>query len=132
METDLLRSFRAVVRTRSFTAAAAELGYVQSTVTAHVQTLERLVGIRLLDRLPAGAVPTGAGRRLVPYADDVLTLEQRILVDVPAQPGHLSGVVRLAAPESLCAYQLPDLIAVLRDRPPTFAWRSAPPAAARR
>lgn len=118
METDLLRSFRAVVRARSFTAAAAELGYVQSTVTAHVQTLEGLVGARLLDRLPAGAVPTEAGRRLVSYADDLLVLEERLRVDVPGQPGHLSGVVRLVAPESLCAYRLPDLIAVLRQQAP--------------
>lgn len=118
METDLLRSFRAVVRTRSFTAAAAELGYVQSTVTAHVQALERLVGARLLDRLPAGPVLTEAGRRLVSYADDLLVLEERMRADVRGQPGHLSGVVRLVAPESLCAYRLPDLIAVLRDRAP--------------
>jgi len=100
METNLLRSFRAVVRARSFTAAAAELGYVQSTVTAHVQTLEGLLGARLLDRLPAGAVPTEAGRRLVSYADDLLVLEERLRVDVPGQPGHLSGVVRRSSRSS--------------------------------
>lgn len=118
METKLLRSFRAVVRDRSFTAAAAELGYVQSTVTAHVQTLERLIGTRLVDRLPAGTVPTEAGRRLVPYADEILALDQRMRVEVLGQPDQLSGVVRLVAPESLCAYRLPRMIAALRARAP--------------
>nr|WP_246405768.1 LysR family transcriptional regulator [Modestobacter versicolor] len=113
-----MRTFQAVVRARSFTGAAAELGYVQSTVTAHVQSLERQLGTRLLDRLPSGAVPTAAGLRLMPAAGDLLALEERLRREVPEATGPLSGAVTLVAPESLCAHQLPVLIAAMREHAP--------------
>jgi DNA-binding transcriptional LysR family regulator len=47
----LLRTFLAVARQHSFTAAAANLHVVQSTVTTRVKMLERELGVRLFDRL---------------------------------------------------------------------------------
>jgi len=126
VETDLLRTFTAVVRTGSFTAAARELGYVQSTVTGHLQALERRLGTRLLDRLPSGAVPTDAGARLLPYAEQLLDLETRIATDVPYGDDRPVGRVRLVAPESLCAYRLPDLLARLRATAPDVRLALAP------
>ncbi len=126
VETDLLRSFAVVVRTGSFTAAARELGYVQSTVTGHLQALERRLGTRLLDRLPSGAVPTEAGARLLPYAEQLLELEARIATDVPYGDDRPVGRVRLVAPESLCAYRLPDLLARLRVTAPDVRLALAP------
>jgi len=126
VETSLLRTFTAVVRTGSFTAAARELGYVQSTVTGHVQALERSLGTRLLDRLPSGAVPTDAGARLLPYAEQLLELETRIATDVPYGDDRPVGRVRLVAPESLCAYRLPDLLARLRTAAPDVRLALAP------
>ncbi len=119
-------TFTAVVRTGSFTAAARELGYVQSTVTGHLQALERRLGTRLLDRLPSGAVPTDAGARLLPYAVQLLDLETRIATDVPYGDDRPVGRVRLVAPESLCAYRLPDLLARLRATAPDVRLALAP------
>jgi DNA-binding transcriptional LysR family regulator len=118
MEIELLRTFVAVVRTRSFTAAARELGYVQSTVSGHVQSLERRMGARLLDRLPTGAILTDAGQRLVPFAEQLVDLEARMCAEVPTGTGRPAGPVRLTAPESLCAYRLPALVAALRAEEP--------------
>ncbi|MFU8872831.1 helix-turn-helix domain-containing protein [Micromonospora sp. SL4-19] len=60
VETALLRTFTAVARTGSFTATARELGYVQSTVTGHVQTVTfqcALVSARLVVLPCGGTVP---------------------------------------------------------------------------
>ncbi|MEV4647622.1 LysR family transcriptional regulator [Saccharopolyspora sp. NPDC049357] len=46
MDTDLLRTFLAVARRESFTAAAAELNLVQSTVTSRIKALEKTLGAR--------------------------------------------------------------------------------------
>ena len=126
METDLLRSFAAVVRTGSFTAAARELGYVQSTVTGHVQALERRFGERLLDRLPTGALATEAGHRLLLHAERLLDLEALMAAEVPSGGGRPAGRVRLVAPESLCAYRLPALLGELRAAAPDVRLTLAP------
>ncbi len=89
-----------------------------STVTGHVQTLERHLGARLLDRLPSGAVPTEAGLRLLPYAEQLLSLQARMVDEVPTGAGRPAGTVRLTAPESLCASRLPALVAAVRAAAP--------------
>ncbi|MGO4750338.1 LysR family transcriptional regulator, partial [Streptomyces sp. 2MCAF27] len=65
MDTRLLRTFVSLARTGSFTAAATELHLAQSTVTVQIRSLERELGTRLFDRLPAGTTPTPSGRRLL-------------------------------------------------------------------
>lgn len=126
METDLLRSFTTVARTGSFTATARELGYVQSTVTGHVQALERHLGVRLFDRLTSGAVLTEAGDRLLSYATQLLDLESRLASEVPARDTRPAGRVRLTAPESLCAYRLPTVLGELRPLAPELRLSLAP------
>jgi DNA-binding transcriptional LysR family regulator len=117
MDTRLLRTLLALARTGSFTATAAELHLVQSTVTAHVKALERHLGARLFDRLPTGAKPTEAGERALAAAQDVLAAEQRLLDTARGVP-EVAGDVRLGAPESVCAYRLPTIIADLAERWP--------------
>jgi DNA-binding transcriptional LysR family regulator len=69
MDLEHLKTYRAVARTGSFTAAADLLHYAQSTVSVHIRSLETEVGAPLFDRLPAGARLTEAGRRLMPLAE---------------------------------------------------------------
>ncbi|GAA1348614.1 LysR family transcriptional regulator [Saccharothrix algeriensis] len=110
MDTRLLRTLLVLARTGSFTAAAAQLHLVQSTVTSQVKALERQLGARLFDRLPTGARLTEAGRRAVEHAREVLAAEQR-LRDAVRGGTAVEGDVRVGAPESVCAYRLPQRIA---------------------
>ncbi|MEV4003917.1 LysR family transcriptional regulator [Actinomadura sp. NPDC049753] len=118
MDTRLLTTFLAVLRTGGMTAAAAELGFVQSTVTAHVKALERLAGTPLLDRRPGGVSPTRAGSLLAEHARGILDLQERMLAEVGAAATEPSGPVRVRAPESVCAYWLAPLLPRLRARLP--------------
>lgn len=118
VETDLLRTFTTVARTGSFTVTAQELGFVQSTVTGHIQALEKRLGVRLLDRLRTGTMPTDAGTRLLEYATAMIDLETRLEAEVPAGDERATGPVRVIAPESLCAYRLPTVLAELRAQAP--------------
>ncbi|MGY0057354.1 LysR family transcriptional regulator [Streptomyces sp. LZ34] len=123
MDTRLLRTFVALARTGSFTAAATELHLAQSTVTVQVRSLERELGTRLFDRLPAGTTPTPSGRRLLEEAERVLDAEARLRATAAAGNGEgaggaVEGQVALGAGESLCASHLPRVIASLRRTHP--------------
>lgn len=60
----LWRSFLAVHRLGSVSAAARMLGIAQPTVTAHLQTLERVEGETLFVRTARGMLPTTGADRL--------------------------------------------------------------------
>jgi molybdate transport repressor ModE-like protein len=69
-----LTALTAIARQGSVSGAAAELGYVQSSVSEQLATLERIVGARLVERSP-GTHPlslTPAGQLLVRHANDLL------------------------------------------------------------
>ncbi|MEU7524932.1 LysR family transcriptional regulator [Saccharothrix sp. NPDC042600] len=125
MDTRLLRTLLVLARTGSFTATAAELHLVQSTVTSQVKALERHLGARLFDRLPSGARLTEAGRRAVEHAREVLVAEQR-LRDAVRGSSEVEGDVRIGAPESVCAYRLPQRIADVALRWPGITVHLAP------
>lgn len=66
LDLNQLRTFLAVHRAGSFTAAAHLLGLSQSTVTAQIRALEQRLGRELFERRARGVSP-------LPYADDLAT-----------------------------------------------------------
>jgi DNA-binding transcriptional LysR family regulator len=70
VEAQLLRTFVAVARLSSFSAAAAELGYTQAAVSQQIAALENDLKTQLLTRRPVG--PTEAGARLLEHAEPIL------------------------------------------------------------
>jgi LysR family transcriptional regulator, low CO2-responsive transcriptional regulator len=69
-----LRSFLAVVRTGSVSAAASELVVTQPSVSAAVSSLSRELGVSLLERDGRGVRPSAAGAEFAAYASDVIGL----------------------------------------------------------
>jgi DNA-binding transcriptional LysR family regulator len=69
-----LRSFLAVVRTGSVSAAASELVVTQPSVSAAVSSLSRELGVSLLERDGRGVRPSPAGIEFAAYAADVIGL----------------------------------------------------------
>jgi DNA-binding transcriptional LysR family regulator len=61
LDWDDLRSFLAVARTGTLSAAARDLGVRQSTMGRRLAALEARAGVRLLERTPRGFVVTEAG-----------------------------------------------------------------------
>ncbi|WP_273841623.1 LysR family transcriptional regulator [Rubrobacter calidifluminis] len=112
-----LKTFLVVARTLSFTRAASELGYVQSSVTAQIQALERELGVPLFDRMGRRVFLTDAGKRLLPYAERMLDLESEARLAVSGD-GEPAGSVVLSASETHCAYRLPGLLSGFRRRHP--------------
>lgn len=124
MELRELNAFREVARHASFSRAAVQLGYVQSTVSAQIQALERDLGVRLFDRLGRTVTLTAAGAALLPHAEQVLELAAIARTSVAAavaEDGQLTGSVTVSAPESLLTYRIPAVLSRFRARHPGVA-----------
>ena len=104
-----LRTFQVVAETSNFTRAAAELGCSQSSVTTHIQALERELGATLFDRASKHVILTDIGRQTLKYADRILALANEAKAAVHKQ-GELSGSLSVSAPEVLVAYRLPEVL----------------------
>lgn len=74
----LLRSFLAVVESRSFTDAGLRLGLRQSTISQHVRKLEALVARRLFERDTHSVALTGDGDAMVEFARNILEAHERM------------------------------------------------------
>lgn len=104
-----LRTFQVLAETSNFTRAAAELGCSQSSVTTHIQALEKELGAVLFDRASRHVILTEVGRRTLEYADRLLALACEAKAAVHKQ-GELSGSLSVSAPEALVTYRLPEVL----------------------
>ncbi|AOV98393.1 transcriptional regulator HdfR [Edwardsiella hoshinae] len=72
MDTELLKTFLEVSRTRHFGKAAESLYLTQSAVSFRIRQLENQVGTELFTRHRNNIQLTPAGQKLVPYAEDLM------------------------------------------------------------
>ena len=72
MDTDLLRTFIEVSKTRHFGRAAETLYLTQSAVSFRIRQLEQQLGVTLFARHRNNIQLTLAGERLYPYAEAIL------------------------------------------------------------
>ncbi|MDG9718930.1 LysR family transcriptional regulator [Streptomyces sp. DH24] len=117
MELRLLVTFEKVAGVLSFTQAAAELKYAQSSVTSQVRSLESSLGVELFDRLGSRIRLTEAGERLLPYARRMIELSEEARAAV-ADTGEPSGSLAVGTMESLTSYRLPPLLEYFHHRHP--------------
>jgi DNA-binding transcriptional LysR family regulator len=117
MELRLLVTFEKVATVLSFTRAATELAYAQSSVTSQIRALESSLGTELFDRLGGRIRLTEAGERLLPYARQIIELnaEARAAVTAEEEP---TGSLVVGTMESLTSYRLPPLLELFHHRYP--------------
>ncbi|MGP2436211.1 LysR family transcriptional regulator [Streptomyces sp. JW3] len=118
MKTAHLEAFITVVDAGSFTRAAARLSLSQPTVTNRIKALEQTLGATLLERHPQGVAPTPAGRELVPYARQIITLNTNAHLAL-SSVGQLRGRVEVGTTESLTNHRLLPLIEYVYLRYPS-------------
>jgi DNA-binding transcriptional LysR family regulator len=107
-----LAALEAVARTRSFGAAARELGYTQSAVSQQIAQLERIVGQQLFNRPggPRRVEPTEAGLLLLGHADAIVARLDAARADMDALAEGAAGALRVGVFQSVGARLLPTLV----------------------
>ncbi|WP_251978894.1 LysR family transcriptional regulator [Salinicola avicenniae] len=118
-----LKTFLAVVRHGTFSAAGAAVGLTQSAVSTQIRNLEADIGEPLFERTGRAVKLNAAGRRLLPQANEMLALAERIRH--PSAEGP-SGEWHLGAIASLQSGRLPALLQTLADEAPGVMTRVVP------
>ena len=106
-----LEAFVNVVRYKSFSRAADASFLTQPTVSAHISSLEKELGIVLIDRCGKESLPTAAGRVLYDYAVDLLNTRERAEREVCARAREIEGTLTIQASGTPAEYILPELAA---------------------
>ena len=107
-----LAALEAVAREGTFGRAAASLGYTQSAVSQQIQTLERIVGERLIDRPggPRAVSLTEAGALLLRHAEAIVSRLHAAQADMAALAQGKGGRLRVGTFQSVGARVLPDVM----------------------
>ena len=116
---DLYRSFLAVLRLGSLSAAGRALGLTQPTVGRHIAMLQASLGGRVLfTRSQTGLMPTAAAHELRPHAEDMAAAAAAFVRIGSGNLEETAGVVRLAAADVVGVEVLPSILADFRYQYP--------------
>jgi len=113
-----LRTFRLVVETGSFSAAADRLDLSQPAVSLHVKQLEGALKTRLLERVGRRAKPTAAGVELLTQAHQVATAMDGLMSAMAPHSSDVIGNVSIGTGATACLHFLPRALQELRARYP--------------
>ncbi len=103
-----LQTFVAIVRDGTFSRAGERLGLTQSAVSAQVKRLEEYFRMDLFHRGRRQALPTEAGRRLLPLAEEIISLVDSLPHTL--RHGTTKGCLRIGAINTAQLGVLPDAI----------------------
>jgi DNA-binding transcriptional LysR family regulator len=116
----ILRYFRVVAETGSFTGAARKLKLTQSAVSQQIINLEREIGTPLLIRSSKSVRLTTAGEIFLQCATHVLDSLDRVRDLLANESDSSSGRLSLAVPATFCHWILPHLIDEFHQRFPSI------------
>ncbi|MGO4139136.1 LysR family transcriptional regulator [Rhizobium brockwellii] len=113
-----LKAFTAVAAHRSFRKAADELGLSASTLSHVVRTLEKNLGVRLLNRSTRSVAVTEAGERLLVRLGPTLHELQAALDEVTSFGERPRGNLRINANETAARLLLQTVVPIFLRRYP--------------
>ena len=115
-----LRCFVAVAEELHFGRAAARLNMTQAPMSRHIQVLERILDVKLLDRTSRFVRLTLAGRAFLPEARQVLRAAE-LATDVARRVASgRAGTLKVAITPAGAYRFLPELIDAARDTMPNI------------
>jgi len=116
-----LALFAKIVQTGGISKCAADLGMERTTISRRLGSLERELGVKLLDRTPKHIAVTEAGRRCLEHCELLLESAQNAqsLATVGAIVADTSPIVVGAPPDMIDRYLERQLISFQSDNPRT-------------
>ncbi len=116
MENPLLKylAFVKTVEKGSFTKAAEELNYAQSSISKMVADIEKECGMTLLERSKSGVCLTSAGEQIMPFIRKALSGYSELEGQICRMNGLETGTVRIGTFSSVAINWLPNVFSRLQ------------------
>ncbi|MBX9366486.1 LysR family transcriptional regulator, partial [Streptomyces sp. WAC04114] len=111
----------AVARLGSLGGAARELGITQPAASSRIRSMERQLGVALVDRSPRGSRLTDAGALVTDWARRIVEAAEAFDVGAQALRDRRDSRLRVAASMTIAEYLLPGWLLALRAQRPDTA-----------
>ncbi|MFD6326586.1 LysR family transcriptional regulator [Streptomyces sp. NPDC058442] len=111
----------AVARIGSLGGAARELGITQPAASSRVRSMERQLGVALVDRSPRGSRLTDAGALVTDWARRIVAAAEAFDAGAQALRDRRDSRLRVAASMTIAEYLLPGWLLALRSQRPDTA-----------
>ncbi len=118
---NLYRSFLAVMREGSLSAAARSLGMTQPSMGRHIHALEAALGRPLFTRSSEGLKPTAHAEQLLGPAQAMASAVQEAARLSSGEQAQARGTVRITASQVMGGEVLPELLARFQAQHPLIA-----------
>ncbi|RTR25846.1 LysR family transcriptional regulator [Robertmurraya yapensis] len=115
MDLHQLYVFTKVVEHKSFSKAAEAVYLSQSTVSSHIQSLEKILNVQLFDRVGRETIITPYGERLYHWALKLLQLKDEALFDIKESVTELKGVIHLGVSSVPGQFLVPKIVKRFRE-----------------
>ena len=119
MDFKQIEAFANVIKYKSFSKAADATFLTQPTVSTHVSTLEKELGMKLIDRQSREALPTKQGKILYKYCVNMLNIREEALFSLQKYESEISGILEIQASSVPGEYMVPALMAEFRAKHPS-------------
>lgn len=116
MDLHQLYIFTKVVEHKSFSKAAEDIFLSQSTVSSHIQALEKSLNFNLFDRVGRESILTPNGERLYHWAQKILHLKDQALFDLNNGMTDFQGAIRIAASSVPGQFIVPKMVKQFREK----------------
>jgi len=116
-----LEIFVKIVDLKSFSKAAKVVFLAQASVSERIATLEKMVGVQLLDRLGRQVAPTKAGELLYKHAVLLLDMKNTACLELQEFMGIKRGSIHLGGSTIPGEYILPKILGLFCRKHPLIS-----------
>ena len=111
MEFKQLEAFVNVVKYKSFSKAAEATYLTQPTISTHISSLEKELGVKLVDRNGKESRPTKHGRAFYNYAINIINTRERAVNAMTELANEIAGAVDIKTSGIPGQFIVPEIIA---------------------
>lgn len=101
METARIKILLRIIEEKSMNRVSEEFGYTPSGITHMMNSFEKDLGLKLLNRTNQGVELTPAGEALIPHFKKILSSEARLYQEIRNLESQLNSVIKIGAYSSI-------------------------------